>query len=236
MDEIILKIRRELKKNASPENKKSSQRFFKEEIKTYGVKTPLVRQIAKRYFRKIKSPEKKKVFKLSEEFLRSGHNEEAVIAIQWLGEFQKDFEKSDFFIFEKWLEKYIDNWGKVDDFCAHSFGYLVYQFPELLLKTRLWVNSPNRWVRRASAVVLVFSLRKGKYLKNAFGIADSLIEDKEDLVQKGYGWMLKEASNLYPQKVFNYVLKNKKKMSRTALRYAVEKLPKGMREESMAKN
>ena len=56
------------------------------------------------------------------------------------------------------------------------------------------------------------------------------------MVQKGYGWMLKEASNLYPQEVFQYVMRHKIKMPRTALRYAIEKLPPGLRKKAMAKD
>jgi 3-methyladenine DNA glycosylase AlkD len=53
------------------------------------------------------------------------------------------------------------------------------------------------------------------------------------MVQKGYGWMLKEASNKYPQEVFNYVLKHRREMPRTALRYAIEKLSPALRKEAM---
>lgn len=56
------------------------------------------------------------------------------------------------------------------------------------------------------------------------------------MVQKGYGWMLKEASNLYPEEVFQYVVRHKRKMPRTALRYAIEKLPPGLRKKAMAKD
>jgi len=54
------------------------------------------------------------------------------------------------------------------------------------------------------------------------------------LVQKGYGWMLKEAANLFPQEVFQYVLKNKAKMPRTALRYAIEKMPAAWRKKALS--
>ena len=73
-------------------------------------------------------------------------------------------------------------------------------------------------------------------LKEAFQTADILLQDKENLVQKGYGWMLKEASNRFPKEVFRYVMKNKKKMPRTALRYAIEKMPTAWRKEAMRRD
>ena len=64
---------------------------------------------------------------------------------------------------------------------------------------------------------------------------DKLLLDGDDLVQKGYGWMLKEASKQHQQQVFDYVIKNRSVMPRTALRYAIEKMPQDLREEAMKK-
>jgi len=66
-------------------------------------------------------------------------------------------------------------------------------------------------------------------------IADILLTDKDDMVQKGYGWMLKEASKPYRKAVFDYVVKHKTVMPRTALRYAIELMPPEMRAEAMSK-
>ena len=68
-----------------------------------------------------------------------------------------------------------------------------------------------------------------------FEIADKLLVDKDDLVQKGYGWMLKVASQSHQEKVFDYVIKNKKIIPRTALRYAIEKMPEELRTVAMQK-
>ena len=59
------------------------------------------------------------------------------------------------------------------------------------------------------------------------------MNDKEDLVQKGYGWMLKEASKSFQKEVFEYVMKNKNRMTRAALRYAIEKMPLQMKKKAM---
>ncbi|MBU4228477.1 DNA alkylation repair protein [bacterium] len=62
---------------------------------------------------------------------------------------------------------------------------------------------------------------------------DITLLDKDDLVQKGYGWLLKVASHLHQKEVFDYVMKNKENMTRTALRYAIEKMPQSLRREAM---
>ena len=82
-------------------------------------------------------------------------------------------------------------------------------------------------------MVLIYSIRRKKHLGSIFEMADALLTDKDIMVQKGYGWMLKEASNHYPKEVFYYVVRNKKEMPRTALRYAIEKLAPELRKEAM---
>jgi 3-methyladenine DNA glycosylase AlkD len=56
------------------------------------------------------------------------------------------------------------------------------------------------------------------------------------MVQKGYGWLLKEASRKHQKEVFSYVLKNRKKMPRTALRHAIELMPKELKAEAMKRD
>jgi 3-methyladenine DNA glycosylase AlkD len=114
-------------------------------------------------------------------------------------------------------------------------GAFVEMYPEYLSELKRWAKSTNRWMRRASAVTLIIPAKQGKFLSDIFDIADILLLDKDDLVQKGYGWMLKEASRTHQQEVFDYVVKNKKVMPRTALRYAIEKMPPELRKTAMQK-
>jgi len=234
MKQIIKSIRKELRKDIDVEYKKSAKNFFKEPIKIYGVRVPLVRRIAKNYYQKIKDLNKNELFKLAETLLKSGYSEEIVIALDWVYRKKIDYKKSDFKIFEHWLKNYISNWGSCDDFCVHPLGYFLFGFSELNKNLNKWAKSKNRWLRRASAVSLIVSIRKKKQLKKIFEISNILLEDRDDLVQKGYGWTLKEASNLYPKEVLAFVMKHKEKMPRTALRYAIEKMPKSWKQKAMA--
>lgn len=88
-------------------------------------------------------------------------------------------------------------------------------------------------MRRAGAVSLIIPARRGKFLKDILEIADLLLIDEDDLVQKGYGWMLKAASQAHEREIFEYVMKNKNVMPRTALRYAIEKMPKELKTKAM---
>ena len=90
-------------------------------------------------------------------------------------------------------------------------------------------------MKRASAVSLIIPAKNGKFLNDVFQIADILLLDKDDMVQKGYGWMLKVASQAHEKEVFEYVLAHKASMPRTALRYAIEKMPKELKNKAMRK-
>ena len=71
------------------------------------------------------------------------------------------------------------------------------------LYLRKWASHPNRWVKRGAAVSLIIPVRKGLFLPEVFEIAEILLLDSDDLVQKGYGWMLKAASESHPREVYD---------------------------------
>jgi 3-methyladenine DNA glycosylase AlkD len=235
MENIIEKIRQELSSRSDEKTRATSQRFFKEKIKYYGVKVPLVHRISKNYYRYINTSPKAEIFELCEILWQSGYLEESFIACNWSYYLHKKYEPEDFWIFKGWISKYVNNWASCDTFCNHTVGDFIQKFPEYLEELKKFVVSENRWMRRAAAVSLIIPARKGMFLDDIFRISDILLEDKDDLVQKGYGWMLKAASDANQQAVFEYVLRNKFVMPRTALRYAIEKMPEELRKSAMAR-
>jgi len=236
MNQVIQRVREELKASADEKTKKSFQRFFKEEVKYYGVKTGTVGKIAKKYWNEVKSLGKSEIFSLCEELYRSGYTEEAFVAAFWLPNLVEKFEPSDLAVFKEWIEKYINNWAKCDGFCNHTIGDFIEKYPDCLSEVKSWANSENRWLKRAAAVSLIIPAKKGMFLREVFEISGMLLNDEDDIVQKGYGWLLKEASRKHQNEVFNYVLKNRKTMPRTALRYAIELMPKELKEEAMKRD
>ncbi len=235
MDLIIKQIKKELKENSDPQTKATGHNFFKEKVKTYGVRIAVVSKISKAYSKYILGLSKKDVFVLCEELWKSGYMEESFIACNWSYLIHNNYEASDFAVFEKWVNDYVSNWASCDTLCNHSIGAFVEMYPKYLNNLKAWTKSKNRWMRRASAASLIIPAKHGKFLKEIFGIVDALLVDNDDLVQKGYGWMLKAASEAHQKDVFEYVMKNKAKMPRTALRYAIEKMPKELKIKAMEK-
>ncbi len=235
MSKIIVRIRKELRKKGDANIRASEQRFFKEPIRTYGVRSAEVVMIGKKYFQELKNLEKKEIFILCEELFRSGYNDEARIACDWSYNLRGQYVPSDFRIFARWISDYIDNWAKCDTFCNHTVGAFLEMYPENVFKLKTWTRSRNRWLKRAASVSLIIPAKRGKFLPDVLEIADILLTDEDDMVQKGYGWLLKVAAEKHQKEVFLYVMKNKAKMPRTALRYAIEKMPKSLKMQAMKK-
>ncbi len=236
MSQIVLQVRADLKANADEQTRNGAKHFFKEAINVYGVKTATVGKIARNHWKEIKGLSKKEIFSLCEELYRSGVMEEAFVVSDWLPNISEQFERSDLATFKRWIECYIDNWAECDGFCNHTVGDFMIKFPDCVGELKLWAKSGNRWLKRAAAVSLIVPAKKGMFLREAFEICDLLLVDGDDLVQKGYGWLLKAETEKHAGEVLAYVLRNKGVMPRTALRYAIEKLPKEQKEQAMKKD
>ena len=229
MDQIVRQVIKELKTAAEPEYKKVQEWFFKEGISLYGVRVGKVRQIARANWQLIKEIDKEEIYEWCEQLLETGMNEGRIVAFEWARKLQSQWTRMEFKLFERWLKRYVSNWSSCDDLCTGPFGTLIIKYPQLIVQTRPWRESRNRWVRRGAAVCLIIPVRRKIGLTEVFRVANKLMMDDDYMVQKGYGWMLKEASNVYPKEVYEYMMKHKNRMPRLALRYAIEKMPQSKR-------
>ncbi|GAB7014887.1 DNA alkylation repair protein [Methanogenium cariaci] len=236
MDPLVARMREELERNADPEIQESSQRFFKEGLLCYGMKTKTANDIGKKYWKEVKNHPKVEIYALCEELFSSGYQEEIQIASNWTYALSGKYDRDDIFLFRHWIDTSITNWAACDTFCNHTVGDFMEHYPECVEELRDWTQSENRWMRRAAAVSLIVPAKRGKFLEESIAIADLLLTDPDDLVQKGYGWLLKEVSREHTKEVFSYVMENKRRMPRTALRYAIELMPEELKAEAMQKD
>ena len=232
---IISEIQQALVYSSDEATRNSSQRFFKETIRCHGVKAAVTVRIGKEHYQVVRDKSKAEVFDLCEKLWQTGYLEEAGIACNWSYHLHKQYKPEDFIVFERWVDRYVTNWATCDTLCNHTVGTLVEMYPELITELKRWAGLSNRWMKRAAAVSLIVPARHGKFLPDVFDIANILLLDRDDMVQKGYGWMLKAASQAHQQEVFNYVMRNKTVMPRTALRYAIEKMPQDFKKKAMEK-
>lgn len=236
MNGLVERLRRRLSEAGSEEERLKSRRFFKEDIRNYGIKAPQVRKIAGEFLPEVRRAGREAAYRLSDELWRSGMMEESFVACEWTYAFHREFRREDFAWFARWVRDCVSNWASCDTLCNHTVGDCLMLYPELVSELEGWTASENRWVRRAAAVSLIIPARKGLFRERIFAIAEALLEDGDDMVRKGYGWMLKAAADFRQDDVFDFVCRRRGRMPRTALRYAIEKMPSEMRRRAMEKD
>ncbi len=124
----------------------------------------------------------------------------------------------------------INNWDLVDLGCLHMTGSYLYDKPhDILYKL---AASENLWERRTAILSTCYFIRKGD-TTDTFKIAELLLEDKEDLIHKATGWMLRFAGDKHPGELLEFLDKYAATMPRTMLRGTIEKLDRGTREHYM---
>lgn len=233
--EIIEQIRKELQNKAKIKTEKEreqARRIFGNETIVLAIRVPEIRKIAEPFAKKLK---KEKDFvsaiKIADEFYKTGIFEEATISESILNEFKNYFDNLTFDKFDQWIDC-MKNWANIDMFCGWLITPIILKDENKIKTIFQWTKSQNHWRRRASAVSLVKAVRKGIYLKQALLIAKELIQDEDDMVQKGVGWLLKEAGGKFPDETVQFLIKNQPK-SRLVIRLACEKLSAENKEKVM---
>src|SRR5687768_13170980 len=133
-------------------------------------------------------------------------------------------------LYELYIHRHdrINNWDLVDLGAYYVVGkYLADKPKDILYKL---ARSKNLWERRTAIVATAHFILKQKQIDDTFAIAELLLSEKEDLVNKGTGWMLRTAGGVDRGKLTAFLDKNAAAMPRVTLRYAIEKLDKDQRE------
>ena len=158
------------------------------------------------------------------------HLEVKAVGIELLARYRQAFLPRLLPAWKRWLANdHSDNWATTDSICGSLIGPLLLARPALVKAVASWSTHRNMWVRRASAVGLIASARKGLALEDAYGVARTLHRDPEDLIQKAVGWMLREAGKADAVRLERYLRKHGPLIPRTTLRYAIERFPPAQR-------
>ncbi|MBI2449428.1 DNA alkylation repair protein [Candidatus Pacearchaeota archaeon] len=219
----------ELKNASSPEKAKILQKFFKTGKGEYGegdiflgVTVPETRKIAKKHINLS--------FDEITKLLKSKIHEERLAALLLLVEkYNKSNDKAKDKIVNFYLSntKYVNNWDLVDLSAHQLLGSFIEDKDKSIL-TKL-AKSPSLWERRI-AIISTYHFIKNKNHKPTFKIAEILLEDKHDLIQKAVGWMLREVGKRNQNAEEEFLKYHYKKMPRTMLRYAIERFDKEKRD------
>ena len=225
--EIAAEIRADIIRMGSPDHADRVKRYFKEPIETHGLTSPQEKELAKKYYPRVKG-DLQKAIEIAQELIASKTLDEAQVGIRVLSRMRRHLTPAHFDTLDAWVD-HLTNWANTDGLSTWLIAETIRKDPALHVRLLDWTSSENRWRRRAAAVSLVPIARKGEMLREALNVADRLMTDGDDMVQKGVGWLLKEASKKHPDEIREYLLKWRAEAPALILRYASEKLPKDRR-------
>jgi 3-methyladenine DNA glycosylase AlkD len=221
-------IQKQLESLSSPEKKAVLQRFFKTGKGQYGegdifmgVTVPQIRQTAQ--------ANRNLPFSEVEKALKSPLHELRMCALLILVDlFQKTKPEAQKPIVDFYLSntQYINNWDLVDLSCYKILGKYLMDKPRAILY-RL-AKSENMWEQRISIVSTWLFIRTGEFA-DTLAISELLLDHPHDLMHKAVGWMLRETAKRDEKLVLDFIQKHYSRMPRTALRYAIERLPEDKR-------
>lgn len=143
-----------------------------------------------------------------------------------------DSRRKEFFDLYMKRHDRINNWDLVDLGCLYMTGSYLFDKPRAVLYKL--AKSKNIWERRTAILSTCYFIRKND-LDDTFKIAEILVDDKEDLVHKATGWMLRFAGDKDPKRLLSFLDKYAATMPRTLLRYAIEKFEAKKREHYMSR-
>jgi 3-methyladenine DNA glycosylase AlkD len=223
--DLLSEIQAELDRLADPGVAESSERFFKDQpIQHRGVTSPQIQRIARDVYLRVKKMSVADRDRLCTALWASRKHEEGALVCYLYRRFAKQCGAREFALFTGWLDRYVNNWALTDGLSLWLLGASIANDTTLVDRLDSWTRSKNRWKRRAAAVALVYSAKRGEHTRVILRIAAPLIEDKDDMVQKGVGWLLKETYPKKPSEVVRFLIANRAKTTRLVLRYAAEKM------------
>jgi 3-methyladenine DNA glycosylase AlkD len=223
--ELLAEIRAEFDRLADPQGAADAHHFFKDQpVAMRGLTAPQIQSIARDFYPRIKKLSITDRDRLCTALWASRTFEEGALVCYVYRRFAKQCGARAFALFTRWLDRYVDNWAHTDGLSLWLLGASIANDATLIDKLDSWTSSKNRWKRRAAAVALVYSAKRGEHTRAILRIATPLIEDDDDMVQKGVGWLLKETYPKKPAEVVRFLLAKRTKTTRLVLRYAAEKM------------
>ena len=221
-------IHNDLLQLANEQIAEHSQRFFKTGKGEYGegdiflgIRVPLLRKLVKKY-RGISITEVRKL-------LHSKFHEERLLAVLMLVQLFKSGDESvQKQVYDLYLEntEFINNWDIVDISASNIVGAHLYEKDKAPLYDL--VQSKNLWERRIAIIATFYFIRQNEF-DDTLKLAEILLNDKEDLIHKAVGWMLREVGKREIEFEEEFLQEHYKIMPRTMLRYAIEKFPETSR-------
>jgi len=222
--ELLASVRQQLRDAAESDFAAGVRNFFREPVDPQGVRSGKLHRISSAVYREVKRWPQRERDRFMVALWESGKLEEGVIVNHVYRRFSKEFGEREFAMFTGWLNRYVHNWAHCDGLASWLLAGAIRNQPRLIEKLAAWTKSKNRWRRRAAAVALLQEAKAGRNTETIFEMCTLLRYDPDDLVQKGVGWILKEAYPKKPREVAAFLDDRRATAPRLLLRIAGEKM------------
>jgi len=220
--EEIETIRQKMRQLADARKAETVKRYMKSNYAFYGISVPNLRKIAKETAQN-SGLSIYDIYNLFDELWNSGNHEEMSVAAFLLQNFKKDMNMGMWkFLFENAKIEKAKSWDHIDDISSHITGVIFLNNPMLQHEIKSLAGSRNSWMRRLAIVSQYPLIKKGK-IQLALLLAEKLCYDDDIYVQKGTGWMLREAGKKNPVQVQEF-LRIHSSMKPACFSYATEKM------------
>jgi 3-methyladenine DNA glycosylase AlkD len=223
-----------LKAHGCPEHAAGVQWFFKEELRSHGWYTADLRRYARALHKEL-APDLRLLIDVAERLFARPVLDEKALAVTMLEPALRRFSNPEFRRFETWFGQVV-SWADHDALVMCLIGPLVVADPRRVRRPLRWASSPSRWRRRGAAVSLIHGVRRGLFYEEATTVTEALVDDRDDMVQKGLGWLLREWAKHDPGAALPVLMSIRGRASRLVLRTACEKLSPGLRQRVLAKS
>lgn len=225
----VTEIRSRLHSLACPETARILQGFFKTGPGQYGegdvflgIKVPMIRAVAREF--------PATGLDTALELLHSAFHEERLLALLLLmRHFASGNARERLNAYRAYLAntQWINNWDLVDLSAPHVVGAYLSNQPRAPLYQL--VRAPSLWERRIAMVATLHFIRHNDF-DDTLQLAEHLLSDREDLMHKASGWMLREVGKRDRERLENFLDQHGRNMPRTMLRYAIERFPEDLRQ------
>jgi 3-methyladenine DNA glycosylase AlkD len=228
-------IRAELKRSGSPEHAKGVQWFFKEDVKSHGWYTCDLRALARKTRREL-LPEHGLEFlvQLADELFTGQVLEEKIFGVLLLAPLTRQLNAGHFDLLESWIAR-IGSWADHDALVHSLIAPMVAADRRRMKRVFTWAKSADRWHRRAACVALIQGGQQSEFFRDTVLLSSLLLTDKDEMVQKGLGWLLRVSAKADPESTIPYLMSIRERIPRLVLRTASETLRPAERKRILAK-
>jgi 3-methyladenine DNA glycosylase AlkD len=218
-----------LSSRADPVVRRNYEWYFQGAVRFIGLKTPEIRKVTREVEPLLRSRPVADLVAECFRLLRSPYAEEKHVAIALLGRNVHRLPPGFLAVFEPVFDATVHDWGACDHIASRILRQRLVATRRDRARIVGWRLASHPWRQRAAAVAFVQEARHGRYTREILTVCRALAQNHDRFVQLGMGWLLRELSLADRTRTLRFLARHYPRINREALRYAVEKLPAGVR-------